>query len=417
MKSSASVDDGVRATSSEVANWLVIAAYCLLLIYWIVASASAALALGFGQLNRTRKARGLHGMLVALARRIVAASARGKLHGDSPKQQMSMWTTWSVPHAWFAHFYVVGVVVALAMIAMLVVLMTWACKGKSMASTAVADISRTMAPVMQVFPLLLFAAHVIRRLWESVYVFEASDARMSVLGYCAGMSYYVALPPSLCIDRIGALVFDSPHVSCRPLTPIAPMTMATFGVGFGAVLFVYGSWIQHSCHLHLASLRRLQSPRHGGSRREAYTRFGANISSSSRDTRYALPYKGWFRHVACPHYTAEIIVYIGLLTTIAATSPSISSASTSASASLSLSVTLEKLIAAASVYFLILALAFGFIVCNLCVAGRSTLAWYHAHYFPPPPHNVTASSTNSSSTSRRQDPPHRMHYAVIPFLI
>lgn len=54
-------------------------------------------------------------------------------------------------------------------------------------------------------------------------------------------------------------------------------------VGVAAVLFVLATSKQSQCHRHLASLKK-----------------------------YTLPSEGWFRHIVCPHYTAECLIYLSL---------------------------------------------------------------------------------------------------------
>ncbi|KAL1362197.1 hypothetical protein AAHE18_03G062600 [Arachis hypogaea] len=52
-----------------------------------------------------------------------------------------------------------------------------------------------------VFLLLLMEAQVLRRLFETIYVFKYSpSARMHILGYLTGMFFYLAAPLSLCAD-------------------------------------------------------------------------------------------------------------------------------------------------------------------------------------------------------------------------
>jgi len=48
-------------------------------------------------------------------------------------------------------------------------------------------------------------------------------------------------------------------------------------------LFVDASWRQHRCHVHLASLKK-----------------------------YSLPTDGLFENVICPHYGAEIMIYLSM---------------------------------------------------------------------------------------------------------
>lgn len=54
-------------------------------------------------------------------------------------------------------------------------------------------------------------------------------------------------------------------------------------VGVATVVFVLASAKQREFHRHLASLKK-----------------------------YTLPHDSWFRHIVCPHYTAECLIYLSL---------------------------------------------------------------------------------------------------------
>lgn len=54
-------------------------------------------------------------------------------------------------------------------------------------------------------------------------------------------------------------------------------------VGVATVVFIVASAKQSECHRHLAGLKK-----------------------------YTLPSEGWFRHIVCPHYTAECLIYLSL---------------------------------------------------------------------------------------------------------
>jgi len=62
----------------------------------------------------------------------------------------------------------------------------------------------------------------------------------------------------------------------------------------GIFLFIYGSVHQNRCHRILSGLR------------EGKTGTPPNVD------RYSIPCGGWFDSLSCPHYTAEIILYVGL---------------------------------------------------------------------------------------------------------
>jgi len=58
----------------------------------------------------------------------------------------------------------------------------------------------------------------------------------------------------------------------------------------GVLLFFFASYHQANCHKILASLRQ------------------GNTSSS-----FKIPHSDWFEYVSCPHYFAEILIYLSLL--------------------------------------------------------------------------------------------------------
>jgi len=86
------------------------------------------------------------------------------------------------------------------------------------------------------------------------------------------------------------------------------------------LLFILGSSIQHSCHKHLASLKK-----------------------------YTIPQHWLFQSIVCPHYTSECLVYVAI-----------------------------AIVAAPEGYILnrtVLA-GLGFVVSNLAVTADSTRKWY-----------------------------------------
>lgn len=58
---------------------------------------------------------------------------------------------------------------------------------------------------------------------------------------------------------------------------------AKLKLGLALPLFLFSSVMQHRCHQHLASLKKYSSP---------------NL--------------GMFRHIVCPHYTCECLIYLSL---------------------------------------------------------------------------------------------------------
>ena len=87
---------------------------------------------------------------------------------------------WWVPHAWFAHFYVVGIV----------------CNAFVLTHALVPPVSAEHAAAT--LASCLFQAHVTRRLLETAFVAQHREgARMHLAGYLVGVFYYVAAPMTL----------------------------------------------------------------------------------------------------------------------------------------------------------------------------------------------------------------------------
>ncbi|CAN0919034.1 Polyprenol reductase 2 [Linum grandiflorum] len=159
---------------------------------------------------------------------------------------------------------------------------------------------------VSVFLLLLMESHVLRRLYETIYVFKYSpSARMHVLGYLTGLFFYAAAPLSLChFCALEALNFAADEVvelnakskqgdpsfifgnqtDWRAFVkPILKLGWCQWG---GALVFFWGWVHQHRCHQILGSLRR--------KRRE-------------QTDDYVIPGGDWFELVSSPHYLAEMV--------------------------------------------------------------------------------------------------------------
>ncbi|CAD5318659.1 unnamed protein product [Arabidopsis thaliana] len=283
---------------------------------------------------------------------VLSFAGRGKiLHPSSQK--------FTIPQKCFAHFYVIGVVWTTLLLAA-----TWmyACKMAPLSSEEfqLSDIASRLAggsdvfsvhksnmtPVEHrfkvwraVFLLLLMEIHVLRRLIESFYVFKYSpSARMHILGYFAGLFFYVTAPLSLCSNiapevarfvgnQVAEFIANGKSHTSAPefnlLSSISPLMKLGSLQWIGGAIFLWG-WIhQRRCHAILGSLRE----------------------NPSQAKEYIIPYGDWFRMVSSPHFLAEIVLYAGLLIASGGTDISIW-------------------------------LLFGFVAANLTYAAGETHRWY-----------------------------------------
>lgn len=150
-------------------------------------------------------------------------------------------------------------------------------------------------------PLLLFLVHTTRRLIECMYVHKFSSSTISLAHLCMGASFYIFAAPTLTLYEP---VNNSNNNHNIPYLSI--------------LVFVIAQFIQHNAHRALASTIPIVG-------------------------KYGVPRGFGFGAVACPHYSAEIIIYGVLLFE----APSIASA-----------------------------LLFAFVVINLSHSGIQNVEWY-----------------------------------------
>ena len=292
--------------------------------------------------------------------RLRAFAARGKNGAeDDPR-------AWTVPHAWFTHFYVVG-----------------ACWNAIVALHALRAASRVSTPLADDAALasILFQIHVVRRLFESFLVTRhRPGARMHVMGYLVGIIYYLLAPLTLAgtptvaalVESVAGAASRTPGASFAPRSNPASLSgeaaAATIGilsryaraaentdvvpswsvssasiriarVSVGAAAWALGNARQNEHHRALADLRRPKKGTEKGAEKGAESmtvaRRGAKgvsrrrtVVGETRDARrtspdpreardaaagrYGTPSGGWFDRVVCPHYAAEVLLYAGL---------------------------------------------------------------------------------------------------------
>ncbi|XP_034916891.1 polyprenal reductase 2 isoform X2 [Populus alba] len=232
-----------------------------------------------------------HGLVLGFAR-------RGKIMKSSSHHKFT------VPQRFFSHFYVVAVVWTT-----LLLIATWiyAHRMAPIASepffysdlgSYLAGRSNTFSfhrsqlinsenkfrVWLSVFLLLLMEVQVLRRLFETLYVFKYSpSARMHIFGYLTGLfevTEFIVKGRSL----MQAIEFDWWDF-------VNPFSKLGWCQWIGAAIFLWG-WIhQHRCHAILGSLRE-----HVG-----------------KVDEYVIPRGDWFEIVSSPHYLAEIVIYAGIV--------------------------------------------------------------------------------------------------------
>eukprot|EP00877_Chromochloris_zofingiensis_P002251 jgi/Chrzof1/12026/Cz06g18170.t1 len=250
---------------------------------------------------------------------VTLSACRGKLWQVKPSA-LGPLKDWCVPQAWFLHFYLIGA----------------ACNAMVLAAYILTyqPVSTTQAESLMA--LVLFQIHLIRRALETGFVMKYPiDAKMHGIAYLFGLSYYVAVPLSLVPDAwylehmwrhvgIGSSSLQTWSASIAAL-----VSKHMFSHVLGVLLFLVGNVMQFASHQALAQLSRGKQP-------------------TRESNVYKIP-QGWlFNYVSCPHYMAEILLYLGLVLLTSGRLNSI--------------------------------LIFIWVAANLVLAAAATHSWYRAHF-------------------------------------
>ncbi|XP_014524320.1 polyprenol reductase 2 isoform X1 [Vigna radiata var. radiata] len=246
-----------------------------------------------------------------LRRTLLGLAGRGKIMQSSSQK-------FTIPQRLFFHFYLVAFLWTT-----LLLVATWAyayrmvpvvaepfsystitsfLTGGSTIRTDSHKLRQGYAAWESVSLLLLMAFHVLRRLYETIHVFDYSpSARMHVIGYLTGLFFYIAAPLSLCGDcAVEVFNFVANLVTefivkgknqmqvteldiWQVLTPLIRLGWKHW---IAVAVFLWG-WIhQYHCHKILGSLRH-----------------------STDAEEYVIPHGDWFEIVSSPHYLSEIVIY------------------------------------------------------------------------------------------------------------
>ncbi|XP_061834092.2 polyprenal reductase [Nerophis lumbriciformis] len=192
-----------------------------------------------------------------------------------------------VPKRWFWHFYATSLVwnglllsFSLNITLRQQLCPQWLTSLINILSGSTDTENEALQPGTVLVQLLLWF-HSLRRLLECLYVSVFSDGVIHVAQYVFGLGYYVLLGLTvLCSDRLTngnkTLVFQ----------------LEWFHVA-GIVLFILASVLQHQTMVLLARLR-------------------TGKSGKVETLGHRVPKGGCFELVSCPHYLAELLIYVSL---------------------------------------------------------------------------------------------------------
>ncbi|NXL83383.1 PORED reductase, partial [Alectura lathami] len=133
--------------------------------------------------------------------------------------------------------------------------------------------------------LLLLWLHSFRRLAECLCTSVFSRGIIHILQYCFGLGYYFAVGSTV-LCQVPADVRNGKELSVQ---------ICWYHI-VGIVMYLWASLHQHRCLVILANLRKSKS--------------GEVVNLN-----HSIPFGDWFERVSCPHYFAELLIYVSMAVT------------------------------------------------------------------------------------------------------
>ncbi|XP_054711641.1 polyprenol reductase-like [Uloborus diversus] len=213
----------------------------------------------------------------------------GKAHKNI-KNQKSVAVWLEVPKRWFSHFYV------FASIYIPYIMISVCCKYFFNVETPflIVLLDYFASPYRQatvnsesvVIVSVLLSLQVIRRCYECFFVSIYSDAKMNVFHYIVGLTFYFGAGLSLIHDAPG---FENTEKNMN--ASYITGDWFTWQHYVGAAIFVAAFLLQFQTNIQFASLRK---------------------KGKSVTTDHYMPSGGGFEYISCPHYFAEIVMYLAV---------------------------------------------------------------------------------------------------------
>ena len=204
----------------------------------------------------------------------------------------------AVPKSFFTHMYIVGSIVG-----------GYCC---FYACSLFASSPTILAGSVAVQGTIMFEIHCLRRLFECIYITEYGTSSMDVSAYVVGIYHYLVTPT--CI--MCSLLHTDTKMSGGEDQPYQIyVRLLSFS------LYCIGNISQNQCHRILYQLKKRKQASAIGTvlNRDNNDINGGNSSNSSgqinnlqkslNSNGYSFPTGFGFNYVACPHYTAEILIY------------------------------------------------------------------------------------------------------------
>lgn len=196
-----------------------------------------------------------------------------------------------LPKRWFYHFYLFATTFYLLLafsVLQVYLLKTSLPKYVQILLNSIVGAHRksNVTPESVMIAMALIIVQVSRRLCECIFLSVYSDAKMNIVHYIFGFSFYFGVGLSVLTEAPG-------FASLGPAYVHMSGNFITWHHIVGVLLFAWASSLQYQSHAILAELRKDNK--------------GQVVSYS-----HSIPKGGWFDYISCPHYFAEILIYFSI---------------------------------------------------------------------------------------------------------
>ncbi|KAM9330407.1 polyprenal reductase [Gastrophryne carolinensis] len=195
-----------------------------------------------------------------------------------------------LPKRWFYHFYLVSVVWNGALLCLVVRWLLYGVHLPEWLQLLLHFFNKepqqhiSGGELSTLLALSLIWLHSVRRLVECLFVSVYSGGVINLAHYGFGLGFYILN---------GITLLDHSRIEERQVTASDLASQVNCYHILGTVLFLWASVHHHRCHVILANLRK-------------------NTSGKVVSMAHALPRGDWFEKVSCPHYFAELLIYIAI---------------------------------------------------------------------------------------------------------
>uniref|UniRef100_A0A8C8VGX4 Polyprenal reductase n=1 Tax=Pelusios castaneus TaxID=367368 RepID=A0A8C8VGX4_9SAUR len=197
-----------------------------------------------------------------------------------------------VPKRWFSHFYILSVIWNGFLLLLLIQALfqarpfpVWLHDLLSALGGASQNKDEGEKSLSALLVLILLWLHSFRRLIECLCISVFSNGALHIVQYCFGLGYYIA---------IGLTVLCQVPANASKGKDLF-MQICWYHI-LGILIYIWASVHQHRCHVILANLRK-------------------NKSGKVVNLGHSVPFGDWFDRVSCPHYFAELLIYISMAIT------------------------------------------------------------------------------------------------------